>query len=124
MTPHFGIRYANFDIDTINQTATNDINVIETPIGVTVKGKTSYKGWTINPNVDVSVVPQMADRKAKIWNSGEAFEQDILDPALVNSTIGVTSHKGDWSYGVNYRFGVGGNDRQNHSFIGNIRYQF
>lgn len=124
VTPHFGIRYANFDIDTINQTATNDINVIETPIGVTVKGKTSYKGWTINPNVDVSVVPQMADRKAKIWNSGEAFEQDILDPALVNSTIGVTGHKGDWSYGVNYRFGVGGNDRQNHSFIGNIRYQF
>ena len=124
VTPHFGIRYANFNIDTINGTATNDINVVEVPLGVTVKGKTSMNGWKVAPMVDVSVVPQFGDKKAKIWNSGVAYEQDVLDSALVKTSVGVSAQKGNFTFGLNYRLGAGNDERQNHSFNANIRYQF
>lgn len=124
VTPHFGIRYANFNIDTINGTATNDINVVEVPLGVTVKGKTSMNGWKVAPMVDLSVVPQFGDKKAKIWNSGVAYEQDVLDSALVKTSVGVSAQKGNFTFGLNYRLGAGNDERQNHSFNANIRYQF
>ena len=124
VTPHFGVRYANFNIDTINGTATNDINVVEVPLGVTVKGKTSMNGWKVAPMVDVSVVPQFGDKKAKIWNSGVAYEQDVLDSALVKTSVGVSAQKGNFTFGLNYRLGAGNDERQNHSFNANIRYQF
>lgn len=124
VTPHFGLRYANFKMDTINQTATDDVHVLEAPFGVAVKGKVQAKGWDLTPKFDISVVPQFADKKAEVWNSGAAFKQDVLDPALVNTTFGVSGTKGNMTFGVNYRMGVGGDERQNHSFVGNVRYTF
>ena len=124
VTPHFGMRYANFSIDTMNGTATDDINVIEAPIGVTVKGKTTVDGWKVAPAVDVSVVPQFGDKKAKIWNSGVSYTQDVLDPALVRTSVGVTAQKDNFTFGLNYRLGVGANERQNHHFNATVRYQF
>lgn len=124
VTPHVGLRYANFSIDTINATATNDINVVEAPLGVTVKGKTEVNGWKVAPMVDVSMVPQFGDKKAKIWNSGVAFEQDVLDAALMKTSVGVSAQKGNLTFGLDYRLGVGGEERQNHSLNANIRYQF
>ena len=124
VTPHFGMRYANFSIDTMNGTATDDINVIEAPIGVTVKGKTTVDGWKVASAVDVSVVPQFGDKKAKIWNSGVSYTQDVLDPALVRTSVGVTAQKDNFTFGLNYRLGVGANERQNHHFNATVRYQF
>lgn len=124
VTPHFGMRYANFSVDTMNGTATDDINVIEAPIGVTVKGKTTVDGWKVAPAVDVSVVPQFGDKKAKIWNSGVSYTQDVLDPALVRTSVGVTAEKDNFTFGLNYRLGVGANERQNHHFNATVRYQF
>ncbi len=124
VTPHVGLRYANFKMDTINQTATDDVHVLEAPFGVAVKGKVQAKGWDLTPKFDISVVPQFADKKAEVWNSGAAFKQDVLDPALVNTTFGVSGTKGNMTFGVNYRMGVGGDERQNHSFVGNVRYTF
>ena len=124
VTPHFGMRYANFSIDTMNGTSTDDINVIEAPIGVTVKGKTTVDGWKVAPAVDVSVVPQFGDKKAKIWNSGVSYTQDVLDPALVRTSVGVTAQKDNFTFGLNYRLGVGANERQNHHFNATVRYQF
>jgi len=91
--------------------------VVEAPLGVTVKGKTEVNGWKVAPMVDVSMVPQFGDKKAKIWNSGVAFEQDVLDAALMKTSVGVSAQKGNLTFGLNYRLGVGGEERQNHSLM-------
>lgn len=124
VTPHLGVRYTNFSMDTINQTATDDMNVVETPVGVTVKGKVQTAGWNVTPALDLSVVPRMGDKEAKVWNSGVAFDQRVLESGLFNAAIGVSGQKGNFSFGVNYRIGVGSFERENHSFTANVRYSF
>lgn len=122
--PRFGVRYANFSIDSLNGTKVKDINVLETPIGVEVSGKFDMKGWKVAPRVDMSVVPEFGDKHAKINNSGASLRQDVLNSALVNTTLGVSAQKGNVGVGLDYRLGLGNEERENHSFIANIRYQF
>ena len=122
--PHFGARFANYSMDSLNGTKVKDINVFETPIGVEVSGKFATNGWNVSPRVDMSVVPQFGDKKAKVTNSGAQLKQDVLNDALFTTTLGVSAQKGNVGVGVDYRLGLGNEDRQNHSFIANIRYQF
>lgn len=123
ITPHIGARYSNFSIDSLNGTKIKDINVFEMPVGVEVNDKFDAKGWKVAPRVDMTVVPQLADKEAKIVNSDATLKQDVLNSGLFNTTLGVSAQKGNLSMDVDYRLGLGNEDRENHSFTTNIRYQ-
>ena len=76
---------------------------METPIGVEMTGKFDTKGWKVNPKLDLTVVPQLGDKRAEIINSGAKLKQDVLSSGVFNSTLGVEAQKGNWAVGVDYR---------------------
>ena len=45
----------------------------------------------------------------------------VLDHSLFNTMIGMGARTGNFSFGVNYRFGFGSEDRANHSLNANFR---
>lgn len=122
--PHFGVRYSNFSIDSLNGTKMKDVHVFEAPMGIEVSGKMNAKGWNVAPRIDMSVVPEFGDKKVRITNSGASIDQDVLNSALFNTTLGVSAQKGNVGVDIDYRLGLGNEERENHSFIANIRYQF
>ena len=87
-------------------------------------GKFDTKGWKVNPKLDLTVVPQLGDKRAEIINSGAKIKQDVLRYGVFNRPLGVGAQKGNWAVGVDYRLGLGGEGRENHSFLGNVRYTF
>lgn len=66
-------------------------------------GKFDTKGWKVNPKLDLTVLPQLGDKRAEIINSGAKLKQDVLSSGVFNSTLGVEAQKGNWAVGVDYR---------------------
>lgn len=117
VTPHVGARFTQYSFETIHGTEMRDVNVFETPIGVAVTGSFEANGWKLAPTADVTVVPQLADRKAEIVNSGATVEEHVLNGALFNAALGFLAEKDAFALGVGYKFGIGNMDRENHTFM-------
>ena len=87
-------------------------------------------GWTIAPKFDLSVVPTFGDKDAdlKLGISGVSASDDlsvrVIDSNPVQATLGVSATNGAWGFGLNYKLGVGSDDRMNNSFNANVRYAF
>lgn len=123
--PHLGIRYTNYSFDNYRGTDIDDVNAIESPIGVAFSGKVAATGgWTVVPELDLSVVPQLGDRKATVVNAGAGVDQTILEGAIFNAKLGLGLTKDNFSFGLNYQHGAGGFGRNNNAFQAHARWMF
>ena len=111
-------------------TEIDDQNIFQMPVGVTVSADFETSGWTIAPKFDLSVVPTFGDKDAdlKLGITGVSASDDlsvrVIDSNPVQATLGVSATNGAWGFGLNYKLGVGSDDRMNNSFNANVRYAF
>ena len=119
VTPHVGIRYTNIDVDSYRGFDTGAMDVVEMPVGIKVAGNFETAGWKVTPAVDFTVVPQVGDKQV----STLIGDVDVIDN-LYNTTLGVSAEYGNFTFGLNYRYGFGNNDRSNNSVNANVRYMF
>ncbi|MBE5691335.1 MAG: autotransporter outer membrane beta-barrel domain-containing protein, partial [Sutterella sp.] len=82
------------------------------------------------PKFDLSVVPTFGDKDAdlKLGITGVSATDDyavrVIDSNPVQAQLGVNATNGAWGFGLNYKLGVGSDDRMNNSFNANVRYAF
>ena len=119
VTPHVGIRYTNIDVDSYRGLDTGAMDVVEMPVGVKVAGNFETAGWKVTPAVDFTVVPQVGDKQVDTVVGAV----NVIDN-LYNTTLGVSAEYGNFTFGLNYRYGFGNNDRKNNSVNANVRYMF
>ena len=120
--PHFGLRYNRLTGDAVAFNDEQNMNIVEMPVGVTVAGKFAVAGWNVVPEADFSIVPQLGDKRVEAF--GYADDVKILNSGLYNTTLGVAAQKDNLSFGMNYRYGFGSDDRANHGLNLNVRYNF
>ena len=133
IVPHLGLRYTRLSTDGFTagfNTEIDDQNIFQMPVGVTVSADFETSGWTIAPQFDLSVVPTFGDKDAdlKLGITGVSASDDlsvrVIDSNPVQATLGVSATNGAWGFGLNYKLGVGSDDRMNNSFNANVRYAF
>ena len=89
-------------------------------IGVKVSGAFEpAAGWTLQPSVDFTVVPQLGDKDVDTVLGSV----DVIDN-LYNTELGVEAATGNFSFGLSYKYGFGKEDRKNQSLNLNARYMF
>ena len=133
IVPHLGLRYTRLSTDSVKagfNTEIDDQNIFQMPVGVTVSADFETSGWTIAQKFDLSVVPTFGDKDAdlKLGITGVSASDDlsvrVIDSNPVQATLGVSATNGAWGFGLNYKLGVGSDDRMNNSFNANVRYAF
>ena len=133
IVPHVGLRYTALSTDGFEAAYVTDIddqNIFQMPVGVTVSADFETSGWTIAPKFDLSVVPTFGDKDAdlKLGVTGASATSDyavrVIDSNPVQAQLGVNATNGAWGFGLNYKLGVGSDDRMNNSFNANVRYAF
>ena len=133
IVPHLGLRYTRLSTDGFTagfNTEIDDQNIFQMPVGVTVSADFETSGWTIAPKFDLSVVPTFGDKDAdlKLGITGVSASDDlsvrVIDSNPVQATLGVSATNGAWGFGLNYKLGVGSDDRMNNSFNASVRYAF
>ena len=133
LVPHIGIRYTALSTDGFEagyKTEIDDQNIFQMPVGVTVSGDFKTGDWTVAPKFDLSVVPTFGDKDAdlKLGITGVKATDDlavrVIDSSPVQATLGVNATNGAWGFGLNYKLGVGSDDRMNNTFNVNVRYAF
>ena len=133
LVPHIGIRYTALSTDGFEagyKTEIDDQNVFQMPVGVTVSGDFQTGDWTIAPKFDLSVVPTFGDKDADLKlgitgvNATDDLAVRVIDSNPVQATLGVNATNGAWGFGLNYKLGVGSDDRMNNTFNVNVRYAF
>ena len=133
IVPHLGLRYTRLSTDSFKagfNTEIDDQNIFQMPVGVMVSADFETSGWTIAPKFDLSVVPTFGDKDAdlKLGITGVSASDDlsvrVINSNPVQATLGVSATNGAWGFGLNYKLGVGSDDRMNNSFNANVRYAF
>ena len=133
LVPHIGIRYTALSTDGFEagyKTEIDDQNVFQMPVGVTVSGDFQTGDWTVAPKFDLSVVPTFGDKDADLKlgitgvNATDGLAVRVIDSNPVQATLGVNATNGAWGFGLNYKLGVGSDDRMNNTFNVNVRYAF
>ena len=133
LVPHIGIRYTALSTDGFEagyKTEIDDQNVFQMPVGVTVSGDFQTGDWTVAPKFALSFVPTFGDKDAdlKLGITGVKATDDlavrVIDSNPVQATLGVNATNGAWGFGLNYKLGVGSDDRMNNTFNVNVRYAF
>ena len=133
LVPHIGIRYTALSTDGFEagyKTEIDDQNIFQMPVGVTVSGDFQTGDWTVAPKFDLSVVPTFGDKDADLKlgitgvNATDDLAVRVIDSNPVQATLGVNATNGAWGFGLNYKLGVGSDDRMNNTFNVNVRYAF
>ena len=126
VVPHAGIRLTTIDMDESNYGADYDkMTVYQLPLGVTFSGSFDAAGWQVAPQFDLSVVPTFGDKDAVATYAGNVKDTTrVVDTNPVQATLGVSATNGAWGFGLNYKLGVGSDDRMNNSLNANVRYTF
>ena len=133
VVPHVGLRFTQLSTDSANalyRTDVDDMNVFQMPVGVALSADFETSGWTIAPKFDLSVVPTFGDKDAelKLGLAGVAATATdsvrVIDSNPVQAQLGINATNGAWGFGLNYKLGVGSEDRMNNSFNANVRYAF
>ena len=120
VAPHAGLRYTFLEMDDYRDLKIGDMNVVEMPFGVKVSGAFEpAAGWTLQPSVDFTVVPQLGDKDVDTVLGSV----DVIDN-LYNTELGVEAATGNFSFGLSYKYGFGKEDRKNQSLNLNARYMF
>ena len=125
VVPHAGIRYTRVDMDNSKfGTKYDAMGLFQMPIGVTFSSAFETAGWTLAPKFDITVVPAFGDKDAEFDWYGATDSVRVVDSNPVQATLGLDATNGAWSFGLNYKLGVGTDSRMNNSFNANVRYTF
>lgn len=119
ITPHVGVRYSHFESDAVAFNDKTTLNVFETPVGVAFNGNFETAGWKIVPTLDFSIVPQLGDKDVDTF----AGNVDVIDN-LYNTTLGVVATYQNLTFGLDYRYGFGNEERSNNAVNLKVRYSF
>ena len=119
ITPHVGVRYSHFESDAVAFNDKTTLNVFETPVGVAFNGNFETAGWKIVPILDFSIVPQLGDKDVDTF----AGNVDVIDN-LYNTTLGVAATYQNLTFGLDYRYGFGNEERSNNAVNLKVRYSF
>jgi uncharacterized protein with beta-barrel porin domain len=115
--PHAGVRYTSLHTDRhdlkvngskLNSVSADTQNIVQFPVGVTVKKDMDVSGWNVKPQVDVAVIPAAGQKDAftKVNFSGldtsDTVNTRIMDSTSWSGTVGVQASKDNLSMGINY----------------------
>lgn len=120
VVPHAGVRWASIDVDDYRGLSMDKMNVIEMPIGVTVKGvfETAF-GWQVAPEIDFTAAPQIGDTEVETIIG----DVDVIDN-VYNASIGVNAGTDAVRFGLSYKYGFGNDGRSNNTFNLKASYLF
>lgn len=120
VVPHAGVRWASIDVDDYRGMSMDKMNVIEMPIGVTVKGVfETASGWQVAPEIDFTAAPQIGDTEVETIIG----DVDVIDN-VYNASIGVNAGTDAVRFGLSYKYGFGNNGRSNNTFNLKASYLF
>lgn len=117
---HAGVRWASIDVDDYRGLSMDKMNVIEMPIGVTVKGVfETASGWQVAPEIDFTAAPQIGDTEVETIIG----DVDVIDN-VYNASIGVNAGTDTVRFGLSYKYGFGNDGRSNNTFNLKASYLF
>lgn len=120
VVPHAGVRWASIDVDDYRGLSMDKMNVIEMPIGVTVKGVfETASGWRVAPEIDFTAAPQIGDTEVETIIG----DVDVIDN-VYNASIGVNAGTDAVRFGLSYKYGFGNDGRSNNTFNLKASYLF
>ncbi len=120
VVPHAGVRWASIDVDDYRGLSMDKMNVIEMPIGVTVKGVfETASGWQVAPEIDFTAAPQIGDTEVETIIG----DVDVIDN-VYNASIGVNAGTDAVRFGLSYKYGFGNDGRSNNTFNLKASYLF
>ena len=120
VVPHAGVRWASIDVDDYRGLSMDKMNVIEMPIGVTVKGVfETASGWQVAPEIDFTAAPQIGDTEVETIIG----DMDVIDN-VYNASIGVNAGTDAVRFGLSYKYGFGNDGRSNNTFNLKASYLF
>lgn len=120
VVPHAGVRWASIDVDDYRGLSMDKMNVIEMPIGVTVKGVfETASGWQVAPEIDFTAAPQIGDTEVETIIG----DVDVIDN-VYNASIGVNAGSDAVRFGLSYKYGFGNDGRSNNTFNLKASYLF
>lgn len=120
VVPHAGVRWASIDVDDYRGMSMDKMNVIEMPIGVTVKGVfETASGWQVAPEIDFTAAPQIGDTEVETIIG----DVDVIDN-VYNVSIGVNAGTDAVRFGLSYKYGFGNDGRSNNTFNLKASYLF
>lgn len=120
VVPHAGVRWASIDVDDYRGLSMDKMNVIEMPIGVTVKGVfETASGWQVAPEIDFTAAPQIGDTEVETIIG----DLDVIDN-VYNASIGVNAGTDAVRFGLSYKYGFGNDGRSNNTFNLKASYLF
>lgn len=120
VVPHAGVRWASIDVDDYRGLSMDKMNVIEMPIGVTVKGVfETASGWQVAPEIDFTAAPQIGDTEVETIIG----DVDVIDN-VYNASIGVNAGTDAVRIGLSYKYGFGNDGRSNNTFNLKASYLF
>lgn len=120
VVPHAGVRWASIDVDDYRGLSMDKMNVIEMPIGVTVKGVfETASGWQVAPEIDFTAAPQIGDTEVETIIG----DVDVIDN-VYNASIGVNAGTDAVRFGLSYNYGFGNDGRSNNTFNLKASYLF
>lgn len=120
VVPHSGVRWASIDVDDYRGLSMDKMNVIEMPIGVTVKGVfETASGWQVAPEIDFTAAPQIGDTEVETIIG----DVDVIDN-VYNASIGVNAGTDAVRFGLSYKYGFGNDGRSNNTFNLKASYLF
>ena len=139
IVPHIGARVIHADQGTFDtkldgaksfENQTDAATLVQFPIGVTARTtKTFDNGWTVNPAVDFTVIPQVGDTDQRIRIEGsqgvtDDIRGDFTGNVVTQTTFGVQATKGQTTFGGRYSANIGGDGRMDHQLKVEFRYNF
>lgn len=120
VVPHAGVRWASIDVDDYRGMSMDKMNVIEMPIGVTVKGVfETASGWQVAPEIDFTAAPRIGDTEVETIIG----DVDVIDN-VYNASIGVNAGTDAVRFGLSYKYGFGNDGRSNNTFNLKASYLF
>lgn len=120
VVPHAGVRWASIDVDDYRGLSMDKMNVIEMPIGVTVKGVfETASGWQVAPEIDFTAAPQIGDTEVETIIG----DVDVIDN-VYNASIGVNAGTDAIRFDLSYKYGFGNDGRSNNTFNLKASYLF
>ncbi|MCD8338823.1 MAG: hypothetical protein LUC43_01260, partial [Burkholderiales bacterium] len=137
--PHVEPRYVyakmrNFDtqIDgaTIWNTHARGNNFFQIPIGIAARADfLTESGWTIRPNADITIVPQVGSTKLKTelrnsYNAADVAEGEFMGNFQTAVKLGVQFNRKNWTMGAKYGLVAGDRGKIDHGFILQARFRF
>ena len=139
IVPHVGVRAIWADQGTYDtkldgakafENKTDAATLVQFPVGVSVRTtKTFDSGWTVNPALDFTVIPQVGDTDQRITIEGtrgitDGISGDFTGNVVTQTTFGVQATKGDTTFGGRYGVNIGGDGRLDHQLKVEFRYAF